>query len=59
MHGMHKQMGEVVQLELAILIEVMLALVEDFEVDYWMDVVTVEEKDDIMSLEIFCICSIC
>ena len=32
MHGMHKQMGEVVKPDLAISIEVMLALVEDLEV---------------------------
>ena len=58
MHGMHMQMSKVVKPNLAISIEVMLALVEDLEVD-WKDASFFDAKDHVATLAIFCICSFC
>ena len=53
MHGVHKQMGKVVKPDLAMLIELLLALMEDLESD-WMCATKLDQCDEVASFGVLC-----
>jgi len=53
MHGVHKQMGKVVKPDLAMLIELLLALMEDLESD-WICATRLDQCDEVASFGVLC-----